>query len=93
MDDEDAEHGSRMALSLNRYLLGLPELGTDKFERERAECLVYGQYDYDKLHPAQHKVPLTVPLCILADVRLRFLCPDDLEEVRELCKDWFPIGK
>ncbi|XP_026738292.1 N-alpha-acetyltransferase 60 [Trichoplusia ni] len=29
--------------------------------------------------------------CSLKDVQLRFLCPDDLEEVRSLCRDWFPI--
>ncbi|KAL7297340.1 hypothetical protein TKK_0009732 [Trichogramma kaykai] len=33
----------------------------------------------------------TVPLCLLSDVQLRFLCPDDLEEVQALCQDWFPI--
>ncbi|CAH1129834.1 unnamed protein product [Ceutorhynchus assimilis] len=27
----------------------------------------------------------------LADVQLRFLCPNDLDEVRALCQDWFPI--
>lgn len=27
----------------------------------------------------------------LAEVQLRFLCPDDLDEVRALCQDWFPI--
>uniref|UniRef100_T1GN36 N-alpha-acetyltransferase 60 n=1 Tax=Megaselia scalaris TaxID=36166 RepID=T1GN36_MEGSC len=32
-----------------------------------------------------------VPLCSIADVQLRFLCPDDLNEVRNLCQDWFPI--
>ncbi|GLV45902.1 N(alpha)-acetyltransferase 60 [Carabus blaptoides fortunei] len=32
-----------------------------------------------------------VPLCSLADVQLRFLCPGDLDEVRALCQDWFPI--
>lgn len=37
--------------------------------------------------------PVTVPLCVLGDVQLRFLCPDDLEEVRTLCREWFPIGK
>jgi len=36
---------------------------------------------------------VTVPLCILGEVQLRFLCPDDLEEVRSLCQDWFPIGE
>ena len=34
----------------------------------------------------------TVPLCVLSDLQLRFLCPDDLDEVRTLCQDWFPIG-
>ncbi|XP_077264465.1 N-alpha-acetyltransferase 60 [Temnothorax americanus] len=34
---------------------------------------------------------VTVPLCVLGEVQLRFLCPDDLEEVRSLCQDWFPI--
>lgn len=33
----------------------------------------------------------SVPLCSTSDVQLRFLCPDDLEEVRTLCQDWFPI--
>lgn len=37
--------------------------------------------------------PATVPLCILNEVQLRFLCPNDLEEVRALCQDWFPIGR
>lgn len=37
--------------------------------------------------------PPTVPLCVLGEVQLRFLCPDDLEEVRALCQDWFPIGE
>uniref|UniRef100_A0A6M2DDW7 N-alpha-acetyltransferase 60 n=1 Tax=Xenopsylla cheopis TaxID=163159 RepID=A0A6M2DDW7_XENCH len=33
----------------------------------------------------------TIRLSSLADVQLRFLCPGDLEEVRALCQDWFPI--
>ncbi|XP_023726916.1 N-alpha-acetyltransferase 60 [Cryptotermes secundus] len=32
-----------------------------------------------------------VPLCSLTNLQLRFLCPSDLEEVRALCQDWFPI--
>lgn len=32
-----------------------------------------------------------VPLCSLTNVQLRFLCPSDLDEVRELCQDWFPV--
>lgn len=31
------------------------------------------------------------PLYSLSDVQLRFLCPADLDEVRALCQDWFPI--
>lgn len=40
-----------------------------------------------QLHPDQ----TSVPLYLTSDVQLRFLCPDDLEEVRTLCQDWFPI--
>lgn len=32
-----------------------------------------------------------LPFYSLADVQLRFLCPEDLDEVRTLCQDWFPI--
>lgn len=39
----------------------------------------------------QHTSATSVPLCLTSDVQLRFLCPDDLEEVRTLCQDWFPI--
>jgi len=41
---------------------------------------------------ATSSAAVTVPLCVLGEVQLRFLCPDDLEEVRSLCQDWFPIG-
>jgi len=43
--------------------------------------------------PAVTVTTSTVPLCVLGEVQLRFLCPDDLEEVRSLCQDWFPIGE
>lgn len=33
----------------------------------------------------------TVPLCNDSAVQLRFLCPDDLDEVKCLCSEWFPI--
>jgi len=42
---------------------------------------------------ATSSAAVTVPLCVLGEVQLRFLCPDDLEEVRSLCQDWFPIGE
>lgn len=42
---------------------------------------------------ATSSTAVTVPLCVLGEVQLRFLCPDDLEEVRSLCQDWFPIGE
>lgn len=44
--------------------------------------------DYTTVGQQAHS---SVPLCITSDVQLRFLCPDDLEEVRTLCQDWFPI--
>lgn len=43
--------------------------------------------------PAITVTTSAVPLCVLGEVQLRFLCPDDLEEVRSLCQDWFPIGE
>lgn len=36
-------------------------------------------------------VEVQLPLCSLDDVQLRFLCPTDLDEVRALCQEWFPI--
>lgn len=44
--------------------------------------------EYNVAGQQQHAA---VPLCLTSDVQLRFLCPDDLEEVRTLCQDWFPI--
>lgn len=31
------------------------------------------------------------PCYSLENIQLRFLCPNDLNEVRALCRDWFPI--
>ncbi|XP_044766429.1 N-alpha-acetyltransferase 60 isoform X2 [Coccinella septempunctata] len=31
------------------------------------------------------------PFYSLDNIQLRFLCPNDLNEVRSLCRDWFPI--
>lgn len=51
----------------------------------------YGfRYQNSKSEPCSVDVN-QVPLCSLADVQLRFLCPGDLDEVRALCQDWFPI--
>lgn len=44
--------------------------------------------DYTTVGQQAHSA---IPLCLTSDVQLRFLCPDDLEEVRTLCQDWFPI--
>lgn len=41
---------------------------------------------------ANQKKNKSVPLCNLSNLQLRFLCPSDLEEVRALCRDWFPIA-
>ncbi|XP_067673739.1 N-alpha-acetyltransferase 60-like [Haliotis asinina] len=30
-------------------------------------------------------------LCVQQEVQLRFLCPHDLDEVKRLCAEWFPI--
>ncbi|XP_050737514.1 N-alpha-acetyltransferase 60-like isoform X2 [Eriocheir sinensis] len=35
--------------------------------------------------------PHGVPLCSLAELKLRFLCRSDLPEVKALCREWFPI--
>lgn len=50
-------------------------------------------YNCNKSSTSSSSSTVTVPLCLLGDVQLRFLCPEDLEEVRALCQDWFPIGK
>ena len=28
---------------------------------------------------------------IEGDIKLRFLCPDDVEAVKNLCREWFPV--
>lgn len=28
---------------------------------------------------------------IEGDIKLRFLCPEDVEAVKQLCRDWFPV--
>jgi len=44
----------------------------------------------------QNASPETAPHAVsifssTADIQLRFLCPEDLPQVRSLCQDWFPI--
>ncbi|KAK3728538.1 hypothetical protein QZH41_011626 [Actinostola sp. cb2023] len=34
---------------------------------------------------------MTANLGLINDVQLRFLCPDDVAEVKRLCREWFPI--
>lgn len=34
---------------------------------------------------------MTIKLGLLNDVQVRFLCPNDVEEVKRLCREWFPI--
>ncbi|XP_020904651.1 N-alpha-acetyltransferase 60-like [Exaiptasia diaphana] len=34
---------------------------------------------------------MTANLALINDVQLRFLCADDVEEVKRLCREWFPI--
>lgn len=55
---------------------------------------LFDRYHHNYLGPTKTEDQLkakSVPLCSVNDVQLRFLCPDDLEEVRTLCQDWFPI--
>ncbi|XP_032689360.1 N-alpha-acetyltransferase 60 [Odontomachus brunneus] len=95
-----------MAVSFNRYLI-LPEIersesgaasaavaGLDgEIRSYTSESVVSRSYcsTIAGTTTVAAVTPLTVPLCVLGDVQLRFLCPDDLEEVRSLCQDWFPI--
>lgn len=34
---------------------------------------------------------MTIKLGLLNDVQVRFLCPADVDEVKRLCREWFPI--
>lgn len=85
-----------MAITSERYSINttLTTLTNTKYDNSKI--------NYDNNRPNNYKnnnssnvnmESVTVPLCLLGDVQLRFLCPDDLEEVRALCQDWFPIGK
>lgn len=83
-----------MAVSFNRYLI-LPEIEKSEFKVSQENKYKYTDENTTRNSPNEQKTsvtPATVPLCVLGDVQLRFLCPDDLEEVRALCQDWFPIG-
>ncbi|XP_043250422.1 N-alpha-acetyltransferase 60 [Colletes gigas] len=82
-----------MAVSFNRYLI-LPEIEKSEFKVSQENKHKYTDENTTKNSPNDQKTsvtPATVPLCVLGDVQLRFLCPDDLKEVRALCQDWFPI--
>lgn len=87
-----------MAVSFNRYALSLPEaekceLVSTVDESQRACTNVnYGRHHYTN-NTSRQASSVTVPLCVRGEVQLRFLCPEDLEEVRALCQDWFPIGE
>ncbi|XP_060828441.1 N-alpha-acetyltransferase 60 [Bombus pascuorum] len=82
-----------MAVSFNRYLI-LPEIEKSDFKISQENKHKYTDENTTRNLSNDQKtsvIPATVPLCVLGDVQLRFLCPDDLEEVRALCQDWFPI--
>ena len=34
---------------------------------------------------------VSVPLVNCTELQLRFLCPQDIDQVKLLCRDWFPI--
>lgn len=52
-------------------------------------CSSYRQHPYSSL--AVSTAPQQVPLLYSPDIRLRFLAPSDLDEVKRLCREWFPI--
>lgn len=81
-----------MAVSFNRYLI-LPDIENTEHEIESEVKRTYINKNSMKNSTINSTTPITVPLCVLGEVQLRFLCPDDIEEVRALCQDWFPIGK
>lgn len=89
-----------MAVSFNRYALSLPESEkselVDSVDDSASACSNINNHSRDHYNTSttiNHTKSLTVPLCVLGEVQLRFLCPEDLEEVRELCEDWFPISE
>ncbi|XP_014243080.1 N-alpha-acetyltransferase 60 [Cimex lectularius] len=51
----------------------------------------FSWYNVDNGNSYKKNVTKSVPLCNLNNLQLRFLCPSDLEEVRALCRNWFPI--
>lgn len=84
-----------MAVSFNRYLI-LPEIEKSELEVDSGNKRAYTNENSTRnsaCGPTTPVTSVTVPLCVLGEVQLRFLCPDDLEEVRALCQDWFPIGE
>lgn len=84
-----------MAVSFNRYLI-LPEIEKSELEVDSRNKRAYTNRNLTTNWfggPTTPVTSVTVPLCVLGEVQLRFLCPDDLEEVRALCQDWFPIGE
>ena len=85
-----------MVVSFDRYASSLP--GVKKYEYDciyEPEHIYTNEISSKNGHSASENsvTQVTVPLCILGEVQLRFLCPDDLEEVRTLCQEWFPIGR
>lgn len=85
-----------MVVSFDRYAPSLP--GVKKY---KYDCIYEPEHIYTNDIPLKNGLgasqtsvtQVTVPLCVLGEVQLRFLCPDDLEEVRTLCQEWFPIGE
>ncbi|KAK0163019.1 hypothetical protein PV327_006735 [Microctonus hyperodae] len=85
------DNNCEMAISFDKYTTDLSE--NNKYDCENniniESTRPNNNYTYNR--PNNLSTPVTVPLCLLGNVQLRFLCPEDLEEVRALCQDWFPI--
>lgn len=84
--DKEADLDSGNVFTNGEYQKCLAQCSLDEI---RSLLCSYGYSDTSEVSV----VPPTVPLCFLGEVQLRFLCPNDLEEVRALCQDWFPIGE
>lgn len=80
-------------ISTNRYHQSLKD-ETNKLINDDSTTSQYQEQQFHQNAQQQHQLQqqqTSVPLYMTNDVQLRFLCPDDLEEVRTLCQDWFPI--
>ena len=56
--------------------------------RDEQFMMVRNHHQHHLMRLSHH---VSVPLVNCMELQLRFLCPQDLEQVKLLCRDWFPI--